>query len=609
MQTTDSPSKPTASNPTFDFSREKLRIDHLISQWASELDTVIKRREVRKKEETVQEARARGVVGPDEHLIVRRVIDRNIRLEKPEHVAYLEQSPRTVLFKSLSQPTKDTVALADWFTLGVRYRGWAEPWHRVIDATALHGCGFVEVRYDITRPFNLAIEFVPREALIFPLKLRKSIQKCETILRCYEYLPNELEDAVTAFGFKEAAVRKLVETQKDTDRETPIKVYKVFRKKDGIIYVSWYSQSACEVGWLKDPEPLSFGIIDPKTDKPQPVTAFPFFCYLYEFIEEEEFLAVKGRAARDLADQDALTQLWSAIVNGTNRAADINASFAPDPGNLEGQESQPIKRNTINGKPVNFWQANYPDPMILTVAQALSTENLQSAGKVDYAAQNRVDSRKTATEINSANRQSAQLSSINIVPLATCITEVYTFIWNLVQLQVLYVLKNPAAAEQLIQVPTHIPLDFWTDNYELSPAGDVEVIKRAEKIANLQADLPLFANTPIYTDLLAKYLELRFPDEAANWKAKLEAGSPLPLLQAFLQIMSQVPTDIFPPEQQQQIQTVMENAANLIGNQVPAPNVAAGRSNPTDAPPAAEAQGLPPQPSTSPLKQGANGGY
>jgi len=595
MPPTASPSKAAP----FDYSKEKTRIDQLIGQWSEEKDHIKFRRESRKKEINVTEEQQKGTIPANGTFIARRIIDRNIRLEKPELVAYLEQTPRTVLFKSLSQPTVDTVPLADWFTLGVRYRGWAEAWHRTIDSTCLHGCGWIELRYDMEKPFNISLEYTPREYLIFPAKLRKSLQKCERVLRCYEYLPNELEDAVEAYGFNRQVVNSLCESQKEAKREDPIKVYKVFTKKDGVVYVSWYADQGKDDTWLKSPEPLTFGLPG-ADDKLQPVGFFPFVAYLYEFIEEEEFLQVKGRAAKDLADQDALSQLWTGVVNGTTMASEIQASYVNDPANPAGQENTVIKGGIISNKEVKHWQAAYPDPFILTVAQALSTENLQSAGKVDYAAQNRQDSRKTATEINSARDQSQRLSSVNIVPLATAVTEIYTYVWNIVQQQVQYSIDNPDKA--LIAVPEHIDPAFWTDKFELSPAGDVEVIKRAEKMANLQQDMELFQGTPVYIDLLSKYLELRFPDEAARWVAKLQEVDPAVIVQQLMAIISQVPVNVFPPEQQQEIQTVMQNASAAIGIQSPASPMDDGRANKATGTPPPTAGESPLNPSTSPLK-------
>lgn len=604
MQT--SPSSPEQSSP-LPFAKEKIRIDHLIAQWDEEKNVTEFRREVRKKEVNVAEQQALGTIPADGTYIARRVIDRNIRLEKPELAAYLEQSPRLVLFKSLSDPTRDTIPLADWFTLGMRYRGWAEPWHRLIDSTCLHGAAPIEIRYDPDKPFNIRLEYTPREALIYPRKLKGSLQRCEMLIRVYEYLPNELEDAIEAYGFNREVVNSLVEKYKDKSREIPIKVYKVFRKVKGIVYVAWYAREQNSIeAWLKAPEPLTFGLYNPDSGEPFPVTFFPFVNYTYEFTEEEEPLKVKGRAAKDLADQDALSQLWTSVVNGTNRAANLQASYKNDPLNPEGQESKPIAPNTILGKEAEFWQAAYPDPMILTVAQALSTESLQSAGKVDYAAQNRQDSRKTATEINSAKDQSQRLSSINIIPLATVITEVYTIVWNLVQQQIQISTALPPEA-QLIPVPTHIEPDNWTDNYELAPAGDVEVIKRAEKINNLQQDLPLFQGTPIYMDLVAKYLELRFPDEAALWKSKLASADLTQIVQQLLMVLSNVPINTFTSEQQQSIQQIMQNATAAVGIQTGTQPMAEGPSNSGAAQPTPPSGGQSYSPSTSPIKNTPNG--
>jgi len=598
----DLPSKQSA----FDFAREKAKIDYLISQWTDEEGATTFRRDVRKKEVNVSEEVMRGSIPADGTFIARRVIDQNIRLEKPELAAYLEQSPRTVLFKSLSDPTRDTIPLADWFTLGVRYQGWAEPWHRLIDATCLHGAAAIEIRYNKKRPFNLELAYTPREALIIPTKLRRSIQKCEMIIRVYEYLPNELEDAVEEFGFSKSVVDFLTQNVKEKDRSTPIKVYKIFRKRKGIVYIGWYSRDSNEMGWLKEPEPLTFGLADPDTLAPSPITFFPFVYYLYEYTEEEEPLKVKGRASKDLADQDALSQLWTGLVNGVNKAVNIHGSYKNDPMNPEGGESKPIAPNAILSKEVEFWQAQYPDPMILAVAQSLSSTNMQSAGKVDYAAQNRVDSRKTATEINSARDQSMRLSSINVIPLAAAITEVYTHLWSLVQAQVLISLNLPPEA-QLIPVPSHIDPINWTDNYELSPAGDVEVIKRAEKLANLQQDLPLFQGTPLYNSLLVKYLELRFPDEAMRWKAELQAPNLGDVVGQLMSVIAAVPVDTFTPEQQQQITAIMQNASTAVSLQTGSQSMASGPSNqsPSPAPQGPGGESL--SPSTSPIKNTING--
>lgn len=536
----------------FDLDSEVKRINALISQWSDEPELVKKRREVRKKEYNVNDMRTAGEIEADETYIARRIVDRNITREKPEFLSYIEASPRLVLFKSKSNPSLDTIALADWFALGMRYRGWNEAWHRAFDACRLHGASFIEVRADKTQPFNLILEYTPREFLIFPKKVRRSIQRCERILRKYEYLPNELEDAVEKYGFDESVVAKITENAKDQNRDEPICVYKAFIKKDDLIWTAWYSES-CQNKWLRAPEPLYLGQVDAQQQLVQ-ATKFPFVCILFEYTEEEEILNCKGRAARDLADQDALSDIWTAMVNGTKRAARLQASRVNGP-NIEGAQTEVIEGNKIMPYQVDYFQAAYPDPIILQVAQQLGVENQQSAGQVDFAVVNRKDSRKTAKELSLAQQQSSQLSSVTITPVANAEVEVYEMCWEVVQSQVL---------AGIIVKPDHLPIEVFSDNYVLAPAGDAEVIKRAEKIANLQQDIPLFAGTPIYTEIITKYLELRFPDEAMSLKEKLSSTNLLPVVQQLLSVLQAVPTDTLTPEQQQALQSIMQNAQSAI---------------------------------------------
>ena len=558
----DTPSKPAL----FDFTKEKKKIDELISDWNEEVGVTVTRREVRKKEYNVAEMRTAKLIKPDETYIARRVIDQNIAREKPEFVAYVEQSPRLVHFKPVGKPDVDTISLADWFSVGMKYENWSKTWHRQIDGTRLHGANFIEVRADDSKPYNLSLVFTPREFLIFPAKTRDSIQRCEKVLRKYEYFPNELEDSVKKHGFNSEVVKKLTEKSKETNRVEPICVYKVLCKYSDIVYVFWYSQD-CNDKWLKDPEPLMLGHFEPgvneqgkPTANPLPATQYPYFSCVFEYTEDEIILNCKGRAAKDLADQDALSTLWTATVNGTTRAANLQGSLVNGP-NTEGMQSQPIPQNEIFPKQLEFFQAAYPDPMILQVAQALGVENLQAAGKVDYAVTNRKDSRKTATELDLARDQAARLTSTNITPLADCIVETYTFCWQIIQSQVKTTLETGI---QLITVPDYIPRELFYLDYTLAAAGDTEVIKRAEKIANLQQDLPLFSNTPVYPSVLAKYIELRFTDEAQAWKAKLESTNLLPISQQLLQVLSSIPQDGLTPEQQQQLNAIMTNAQSAI---------------------------------------------
>lgn len=74
----------------------------------------------------------------------------------------------------------------------------------------------------------------------------------------------------------------------------------------------------------------------------------------------------------------------------------------------------------------------------------------------------------------------------------------------------------------------------------------------------------MFAGTPIYTEIITKYLELRFPDEAMSLKEKLSSTNLLPVVQQLLSVLQAVPTDTLTPEQQQALQSIMQNAQSAI---------------------------------------------
>jgi hypothetical protein len=234
----------------------------------------------------------------------------------------------------------------------------------------------------------------------------------------------------------------------------------------------------------------------------------------------------------------------------------MSGSFANDPVNPQGAENTVFKRNTIFAKQVAFSQAQWPDPIMLQVAQALAVTNSTSAGQIDYAANNRVDSRKTAAEIKSATNQRTMLSSTQLVPFATCIRDAYTRFWEILQSRILagYITAPPDTA------------DLIAANYYLTPAGDIEVLKREETLANLQAFYPIVAQTPIGPKVLARIMELMFPREARMWTPLLEAPDTAAITAQLLAVIEAFPKDNLSPEEQQNLQMIIQHAKQAIGN-------------------------------------------
>lgn len=559
------------SNSTeFDFKRECHLVDDLLQDYGEEVKATETRRKLRLYERDVEQMKQNGELAPHETLVVRRVIERNIVNEKSRRLGYIEGARNLLLFTDINNPTIDTAPLANWFSRGMRYQNWAVPWHRTVDATSCHGAGYIECRLDLTKPFQLALNYIPRDELYIPKDLRNSLQDAEMIARKLPMFPHQLEAAVRDMDFSAEVVHHLVSEKRLLQRTEPIAVYRILTKRAGVVYEYWYCQEYRNT-WLREPQPLSFGVLNPETQEPIPLVTYPVFVCLNEFTEDQRILACKGRVFKDLPDQDALTMLWSAIVNGSWLAASINASVAASNMGAEGAQAQPIARNTISPQQLNYYQATYPDAVLLSVANGLMTENQSAAGDVNFAAVARKDSRKSATELQMADSMSNQLATVNIVPLASCMLEVYSFVWHQVRARVLY--GGLEAPEAL--------LPFFSADYALAPAGDVEVIRREEKIRSFQMDFPIVQGSAIFPEFLAKYIELRFPDEAPRWAQLLQ--SPLPQVAGMLlEVVKNFPTDGLPPEQQQQLQQIIQTAENAIATSTgvpPGPGVLAPATN------------------------------
>lgn len=567
----------------FEYSEYKKHIDSLLSDWSDEQRACEKRRELREKVIDHAQAVKDQLISDNELYIVRRVIDRNIRQEKPEQINYIESAPHLILFRSRTKPNKDTTLLADWFTKGMRYAGWSDPWHRLFDATDLHGAAPIEIRLSESTPFGLELEFCPREDFIIPVKTKKTVQILDLCLRRYHYLPSQLEDMEAQELITKDALDELMRKDTSDNRTKPRIIYRVFARKDDIIY-SWLYSDEIRDKWLSKPEPLDFGLMENGISIPMSI--FPWAYMLHEIQEKEEILSIKGRAFKDLPDQEAISQLTTDVVNGCHNATDIQASQVVNP--IHGESSQviPHKRNTIYPRELRWNQAQWPDPVILQTAQLLNTENLQAAGRVDYAVSNRKDARKTRAEILAAQDQSVKLSSVSIVPEGNVIVQVYGICW--------FVVRNKVLNKEISIENTGLSMEDFTDLYELLPAGDTEVVKRAEMITNLQQDIPLFQGTPLMGPILQKYIALRYPEQAVEWSNIMNAASDLrPIVQALLEVIQTIPINKLPPgelnpQELQQLQQIIQNATAALQAGAPggAPGVASGPTDPADAQPA-----------------------
>jgi len=530
------------------YSEEHTLNTSLVSEWESGEQPATKlRRDLRRFDVNVQEKRAAKEISADETYIPIRSIDASIRREKPPLLAYLQQSRRLLLFQDALNPDVHAEDLEIAFSRWMRYEGWDIPWTQAIDAVCLHGGVTLEVRFDPNKPLQCAIEYIPREDLIFPKGTKGSLQACERIVRRFEYYPWQLEHFVESMGFDKAQVDLLTRDKKESQRNDLVTVWRVFRKKDNIIWVYWDSDKCSS--YLRPPLALFNGMGSPEEE-------YPLFFFPTEVIEDETLLNVKGCAQRFLPDQEAQTALWTSMVNGTTRASHVYASLKNQAtGELNTvSETSELKPDVILGREVDFWNYPYPDPITLQVAQGLAVEKQSETGQVNFAVSNRKDSRKTAEEIRAAQAQQSLISSVPTAALATVILRVYSACWRIAQFNI--------AIGNIQGFP--VPMDRVQKPYLLSPAGDVDWIQRQEKKALVKEFLQLSQGSSLQNVLFRFAIQLFFPEEATQFLAALNAPDSNGLIQALASALASAPREQLSPEDNANLDRLLAAAQQFV---------------------------------------------
>lgn len=310
-------------------------------------------------------------------------------------------------------------------------------------------------------------------------------------------------------------------------------------------------------------------------------TIYPIFLLPYQETEEQEIVAHKGRVFLDAFKQEALTSICSGYINGLNRASNIYGSVDNPP---DGTTAAPKQLDTklgsgsIYDRKVNFWHTEYPDPSVLQGMQWLDTYNSQEVGQLNFAANNRQDSRKTATEIGVANQQQAALSSVQVSLYSMFLREIYSFVWPIIQTRAL------AGLIKFLQVPSQPTIDMLTGQpkqtftndisriemeYNVKAAGDTDVIQRSEMLMRMKNDWPIYAPTPLAMEFLKEMINLSYPTMANKWLPLLDQMDPrqmLAQLAAVLQgILKDNPEAIakMKPEVKQQVGELLQQAQTI----------------------------------------------
>lgn len=577
-----------------EYKNAEIRITKLLSDW-DQIDARVKRnRNLRKAslgKEAVERLRARKVLDPDETYIPVRTIAANVSREKPPYFQIILRQRRFLIFKTPLDIRPEPLENA--FTRLMRHEGWDKPYRQHVDAFLSHGWAAMEVEFDPSKPSNVDVSYIATDDLVFPLDTI-DIQNCELLARKLRITTSFLKMWVDKHGFSQTQVNQIITNNKDNTEQNEIMdtledIYKVFfRHTDGFIYVGWFSKKAN--GWLKDPEKLWLGMADVQTidnlstdelgntvNQPsEKITklyerSYPIYPFLYEENEESCIISHEGRIQKDENKQDATSALMSAMVNGTTRATRMVGSFK-NRGDSYGapKQSARITHGAIMNEPIDFQHLPAPDAnAIRQTVEMLDQQNANETNQIAFMVKNRQDSRKTAREIQSADQEDSQISTVAVAS--------YVGYWHKIMKAVWRIVLNRAQRDLVIIVPLQDEhgnivgnrQDILQAPWETESAADHDIIQREEKLAKRRQDWPVISQTPVAMKFLEDYIEESYPDQAKEYiQALREGDQKKQIIETLVQLLQKTltPEEIqtLPPERQQQLQQLGEQVAQVL---------------------------------------------
>jgi len=479
----------------------------------------------------VEKLKSEGKIDPDQTIIPNRIIDTNIQRSLPTYVGYLN-SPRIAKFSDRKTPgAAGEKILEREFSTAFKYNGWQLPFISAIDGAHAYGWDFIEVVFDASKDSHVAFQHIGVDKLLFTRGIR-DIQASPIVMRCIMLAKMQLDNFVKKHSWSADAVKQLTTDNRDNsqvdglDNQNQLNVYKVYKcffKQNGIVYVGWFSDK-CEE-WLQTPVKLYIGVDEFNADTseytPREEIHYPIVPIFYVRGEEEDIDKHRGRAFYDLPTQDAVMALVSNLINGTNRASNIYGSPASSMQRGDGVPKKlgvKLEPGCIYDNPIAFWSPPYPDGVIVNSIQMLMAQNQQQAGQVDFAAQNRKDSRKTAAEIQAAESNAAQLSSVQTLLFSLFFTNVIQIAWEIISSRAQQNLITFAHDEKV----DSNNIELIQREYVITAAGGTDVLQRNNTLNMMRQDMQMMISTSVSQDFLATYLRLAYPEIGETLAIKLE---------------------------------------------------------------------------------------
>lgn len=519
-------------------------------------------RKLRYADVDIEAEREENRLQPDEVYIPQHIIDTNIRREQSPYVQYITQSPRAVICEDVEDSSIDLSLLDRDLTKKIRYKGWQMSLFATIDGFQANGYSVMELCLDLKNPGELRYEAIQFGDFGFVADTR-DLQAVEMTCRAFYYTKTRLLSLCGSIDpnqrkpddFDREQVLKVIESDSNTANTTTddynakdrslYKIYKVMFRVKGIVHVAWQCVDVC-TDWLRVPRPLYIGrrkatqpqqqtgmsVLRPPTgqaptqklpqaQQPQPQsmeqyeTNYPYFLFPYLISENDTISNLKGRVFLDQDVQEAVTSLISSTVTKARRSAGSYFSKdVSDPNDdLLMQKNIFFRSGCLINSKVTQFTLDPPDPAMFSAIQMLVSGNQNETSQVNFAVQNRKDSRKTAEEIKTATQQAQVLSTVQVVLFSLALTNLYSTMKEIItsRVQAGLIKINPMI-RPLYDRPTTV-----------KPSGDTDVIEKQQLIQSMMSAWPVVQGTGAANPFLISLLEKMFPDEAAKFISAINA--------------------------------------------------------------------------------------
>ena len=490
---------------------------------SNELESKVRAsRRLRYSQVDVEGERKASRLAPDEVYIPLHLIDTNVRREQSSYIQYVTQSNRAVVLTNVNNPAISGSILERDVTNRLRFDGWQLSMYPMVDGFQQNGYGVMEVVHDQSKAGEVAHECVMFGDFGF-INDTKDLQECEMVLRKYFYSKTKLKALGEIGKFDAKQVKRITdgetsaqssgsESVGDKKDKSLYRVYKVMFRVKGTVHVAWTCEEQCD-DWLSVPKPLFIGrkAVNPLSGLPEDVyeTQYPYFLFPYTISENDTISQLVGRVYLDQDVQEAASSLISSYCTAHRRASGLYFSKdSDDPNNdNELQKNVYFRQGALINSKIKQFQLTPPSAEMLQAIQSLITTNMQETSQVNFAAQNRKDSRKTATEISAATQSASALTTVQVVLFSTALRQMYQLMFDIIRSRVL---------TGLIKVDPVLG-QLYAQNWQVKPSGDTDVIERQQLIQMMTQAWPVMQNTPANVAFMSDLLEKMFPDNSAKY--------------------------------------------------------------------------------------------